>query len=169
MLKLIIKTAVPNTPETDPASIFINTYDSGACPYFMVTHTRAQTSYARLTGPLSRQDTAPLEDLTKLLLMHPCFRRSTSLVDYIYTDMLDLIGLDTSTVTQVSDSFNKSEVMVVSLESTDKKNHCFMPPNLRVTGYFEIKLHNQFKSLIRKALVNLVQMPGLRWERQVIA
>jgi len=169
MLKLIIKTAVANTPGIESAVSSFTSCGPGSSSCFMVTHANAQSSHARLTGPLSNKVSPPLEDLTRLLLMHPSFRKSSSLVDHIYTDMLDMIGLDAVTVGQIFESFSISELMIVSLETTDADRHCIIPANLMITGYFEVKLHNQFKSLIRKALINLVQLPGLRWERQIAA
>lgn len=166
MLKLVIITGKNLQTATDRNHLPADPDSEELLQSFVVTHASAQSRSSAIFGQLSSDTDSPVQDLVKLLLMHPCFRKSTGLLDFIYSDMLDLIGLDPGTVNRVAAAFDHADVMVLSV--TDSlKQYSVANLKLQVTGYFEIKLHNNCKSLIKKAMVNLIRQPELKWERRV--
>lgn len=166
MLKLVVKTAVFTRSEAATHSCIESLSREERSRQFIVSHSNAQTHRSLISGNLGTETNTPVCDLVKLLLMHPFFKKSQGLLDFIYADMLELIGLDITTVSRIADSFNNADLMILSV--TDSlTQHDASIPDLRIKGYFEIRLHNNCKSLIKKAMVNLIHSPAVQWERQV--
>lgn len=166
MLKLVVKTAVFTRSDLVADSYIESLSREERAQQFIVSHANAQTHRSIISGHLKTETNTPVSDLVKLLLMHPSFKKSQGLLDFIYADMLELIGLDITTVNRIADSFNNADLMILSVTDSLEKHDAGIQ-DLRINGYFEIRLHNNCKSLIKKAMVNLIHSPAVRWERQV--
>lgn len=166
MLKLVVKTARIVDTSQGASSILAELDANNKAQHFLVSHSNIRSDLADIFGNLNEQAEIPMGDLVRLLLMHPAFRYTQSILDFIYADMLDLIGLDYVSVKAISDNFAHSDIMIITVVNTlNRQENKYN--NVQTTGSFEFKLHNNCRSLIRKAMINLIHVRATKWERQV--
>jgi hypothetical protein len=164
MLKLVVITANYRDQESDITSLLESLNKES--PHYIVTHAYSQPYSSSILGNLDRATIIPVNDLIRLLMMHPSFGNSSGLLDFIYADMLNLIGLDPARVARIAGAFSRSDLMIVTV-SESLQPSSLHSTSLEQTGSFEIRLHSNCRALIKKAMVNLVNMPSQKWERQV--
>lgn len=98
-----------------------------------------------------------LHNLIKLLLAHPALCSRPGLITPIHAQMLSLLGIHSTTVETIRDELQQHNGMILT-------QSCLLLPeqqsfNIRHNLCF--RLHNNFHSMIKKASLNLFQIPAI--------
>ncbi|GAB4274929.1 MAG: hypothetical protein Kow0029_15630 [Candidatus Rifleibacteriota bacterium] len=122
----------------------------------------------RLTSTFcNRHIKTDLYNLVRLLLAHPAFCSRPGFITPLYSQILQLLGICNETVNEIREELSRRDYLTISATSI---KHLFSDSGgINFKRTFNIKLHNNFRSMIKKVSLNMFQVPVIEnyAERQI--
>lgn len=110
-------------------------------------------------SPLYYGSNSDLHTLVKLLLAHPAFSVRPGLITPLYAQMLQLMGIDNEVVENVREELAQKDFLLIAIQDIKAELNKFDSVKCRKT--FNIKLHRNFHNMIKKASLNMFQLPSI--------